>query len=168
MGKFEIAAVPLLAGFFDWWGLSLPQTLIVLALILVIVDVFVQSDVATHVAYILVAFTAAYLVPVHILFRIIIGLLAWGGLVWFHYALWRSAATHIVNALIAPTKYQTGAPGLVGAKGTIKEVQGKKMVSVQGDLWDFESQQDVPTGSDVKILSEEGGVLRVEFLKEDN
>ena len=68
-----------------------------MALILVIVDVFIQSDVATHLAYILVAVTVAYWTPVQILFRIIVGLLAWGGLVYFHYTLWRSVVTHLAN-----------------------------------------------------------------------
>lgn len=157
----------ILAEMNEWWGLSLPQTLLVIALILIIVDVCIQSDVATHLAYVLVAVAVAYWTPVHILFRIIVGLLAWGGLVYFHYTLWRSVMTHLVNRLVAPTKYKSGTEGLVGLKGTIKLIDGKKMVSVQGDLWDYESQQEPPAGADVTILGEQDGLLHVEFNKEN-
>jgi membrane protein implicated in regulation of membrane protease activity len=151
--------------FTEWWGLSFPQTLLVVALILVIVDAFIQSDIATHVAYVLVCVAVAYWVPVHILFRILIALVVWVFLVYAHYSLWRELMTHLVNRVVAPTKYRGGAHALIGMTGIIKEIDGKKMVSAQGDLWPFECKEDPPADACVKIVGVKSGVLRVNIEK---
>jgi membrane protein implicated in regulation of membrane protease activity len=152
--------------FAEWWGLSFPQTLLVVALILVIVDAFIQSDIATHVAYVLVCVAVAYWVPVHILFRILVALVVWVLLVYAHYSLWRELVTHFVNRVVAPTKYREGAHALIGSTGIVKEIDGKKMVSAAGDLWPFESKEDPPNEARVKIVGVKGGALRVKIEKE--
>lgn len=155
----------LIANVVDWWGLSGPQTLVVVALILVVVDIFIQSDVATHVAYILISIAVAWLVPVQVLFRVLVGLAAWGFLVYIHYSLWRKFATHFVNRVIAPTKFRAGARGLIGSTGVVKEIDGRKMVSLQGDLWPYEGPADMPPGSTVEVIGERGGVLKIMLLE---
>jgi membrane protein implicated in regulation of membrane protease activity len=160
--------VYLLADFGVWWGLSLPLTLVILALVLFLIDIFFQSDIATHAAYVLIALAIAYWAPVHILFRIIIGVVAWAILVWVHYSLWRHIVTHFVNHVIAPTRYRSGAQALIGEAGTIKEINGQKMVSAQGDLWPFECEIDLPNGAPVRIVGAKSGVLRVDIAKEDS
>ena len=158
----------LTASLADWWGLSLPQTLVLVALILVILDVLFQSDLATIVAYTLVSVAVALWMPFHPLFRILIGLIAWGFLVYFHYTLWRELLAQLVNRVVAPTRYRTGAKGLVGTTGVIKQIDGKKMVATQGDLWPFDCADDIAPDSEVRIVGERGGVLEVELLKKSN
>ena len=149
-----------------WWGLSLPQTLLILGLILVLVDVFFQEDQATHIAYVLGATAVALWVPVHPLYRVLIGLLAWVALVYLHYTVWREFVTQFVNRIVAPTRYRSGPRGLLGQKGKIKLVQGKKMLCLQGDLWSYESPDDLPDGAEVKVVGERGGILLVESSHE--
>jgi membrane protein implicated in regulation of membrane protease activity len=156
-----------MGGLADWWGLSLPQTLIVIAAILVILDILFQSDVATLIAYTLVSVAVAIWVPVHPLFRVLIGMVAWGGLVYVHYTLWREFATLLVNRVIAPTRYRSGAKGLIGTTATVKEVGGQKMVSAQGDLWSFTCSEDPSPDAKVRILAERGGVLDIEIVREE-
>lgn len=155
-----------MASFVDWWGLSLPQTLLIVAVILVILDVCFQSDLLTLIAYTLMTLAVAYWLPLHPLYRVLVGLLVWGGLVYLHYALWRDCVAYFVNRVIAPTRYRTGPKGLVGRTGTVKEIDGNKMVSVQGDLWSFSNRNDLPSDSRVKIIGERDGVLEVKKLKE--
>ena len=152
----------------DWWGLSLPQTLLVVALILAIADIFVQSDVATHVAYVLVSIAVVIWTPVHPLFRVIVGLVAYAALVYLHYAFWREIASSWVNKKIAPTKYRSGIRGLIGEEAVIREIDGKQMLSCQGDLWNFESAEELREGAPVEIVGERGGVLIVEPIQKES
>lgn len=159
--------MPVMANFADWWGLTLPQTLLVVALILMIADIFFQSDLATIVGYTLVSVAVVCWLPLHPLFGILVGLLVWGGLVYLHYALWRDCVTYFVNRMIAPTRYRSGARGLVGCTGTIKDIDGNRMVSVRGDLWSFTCRDEVPPDAIVKIIAERGGILEVKQMKKE-
>ena len=113
-----------LADVVTWWGLSLPQTLLLLGLILMLVDVFFQEDQATHIAYILGAIAVALWVPVHPLYRVLIGLVAWAGIVYLHYAVWREFVSQFVNRVVAPTRYRSGVRGLLGETGKIQGDSG--------------------------------------------
>ena len=157
----------LIADSAGWWVPSVTETLLVAAVVLVLLDIFFQSDIPTHIAYILIAIVVATWIPVPPLYQVVVGMLAWFALVWGHYKLWRYFLVGFVNRVIAPTKYKTGAAGLVGSVGTIKEVNGKKMVSVQGDLWLFESANDPAVDAQVEITAEHNGVLKVAILKEE-
>ena len=164
----ENAFVMVFAQSADWWGLSLPQTLLVVALILAIADIFMQSDVATHVAYVLVSLAVVIWTPVHPLFRVLVGLLAYAALVYLHYAFWREIASSWVNKKIAPTKYRSGIRGLIGERAVIKEIDGKTMVSCHGDLWNYECVEELRDGTQVEITGERGGVLVVEPIEKES
>ena len=158
----------LVADLAQWWGLTLPQTLLVLALLLVIVDIFFQTDIPTHIAYVLVSIALAYVVDVQILFRVLVGVLAWFALVWAHYTFWREFVSQLVNRVLAPTKYKVGGSGLVGSVGAVKDLGGKKMVSLQGDLWPYECSDDPGPGAEVEVVGERDGVLEVKIVKEES
>ncbi len=156
----------LLADGVSWWGLSLPQTLLLVGLILILVDVFFQEDQATHIAYILGAVAVALWVPVHPLYRIVIGLFAWAALVYLHYAVWREFVSQFVNRVVAPTRYRSGVRGLMGEKGRIRDVQGRKMLCLHGDLWTYECDVDLIDGAQVRVIGERNGELVVEPIDE--
>jgi membrane protein implicated in regulation of membrane protease activity len=155
-----------LADVVDWWGISLPQTLLLVSLILILVDVFFQEDQATHMAYILGAIAVALWVPVQPLYRILIGLVAWGALVYLHYAVWRQFVSQFVNRVVAPTRYRSGVRGLLGEEGRIREIQGRSMLCLHGDLWTYECDVDLPEGAIVRVVGERNGELVVEPIQE--
>lgn len=152
--------------FLDWWGLSIPQTLLLVAVILMLVDFFIQSDILTHVAYVVFALTLAFVLPVHIMFRLLAGFLAWVGMIYIHYTLWRDFVTQFANRIVAPTKYQTGPRGLIGQQGCVKSIDDRSMVSIEGDLWTYEASETLPAGTRVVVIGERAGSLRVEALME--
>lgn len=149
----------------DLWGLSLNQTVILIAIILVLLDIFVPSEIPTHIAYVLVSGLVALNVDAHALVRIIIALLAWFSLVSFHYFIWRSFVQRLVNQVIAPDRFKGGAEGIVGAVGVIRVIEGKVMVSVSGDLWPCSRFENSVDGESVKVVSEKDGVLEVKNLE---
>ena len=148
--------------FFEGWGLSLNQTLLLLAVILIVVDFFVATDILTHAAYIILCCVVASNMPVHIMYKILIGLACWFVIVTLHYLLFRSLIQKVIDRKIAPDKYRAGAEGLVNMVGEIKEIEGRKMVAVEGDLWPIASAEDLRPGEKVKIINAQDGILSVE------
>ena len=145
----------------DIWGLSLNQTVILIAIILVLIDIFVPSEIPTHIAYILLSGLVALNIDAHTLVRIVVALLAWFSLVAFHYFIWRSFVQKFVNQVIAPDRFKGGAEGVVGMVGVIRVIEGNVMVKVSGDLWPCSGSGDWADGESVTIVSEEDGELEV-------
>ena len=144
-----------------FWGLSLNQTILLVAAIFVVIDFFVPTEVPTHIAYVLLCVLLAINIPAHILVKILCGLLAWFGLIAFHYCVWRATVQKVVNRFIAPDRLQSGADGTVGNAGIIREVDGNKMVKVRGDLWPCDGCEDLTDGTPVVVVSAKDGILGV-------
>lgn len=145
----------------EWWGLSLTQTLFLMAAILVVIDIFIPTDVSTHIAYILVCLLVAININSHILVKILCALLAWFALVAFHYLFWRATVQKVANNIIAPDRFRSGADGVVGSQGTIRLVEGKRMVRVKGDLWPCYGADALADGTRVRVVSQSGGELEI-------
>ena len=161
---FAILSVDLMVGinnFFGGWGLSINETLVIVAILLMILDFFLSSDILTHVAYVLFCVVFARLFPVHILYQVLFGVIAWFAVVAFHYTIWKSLLQRFINQIIAPDMIKTGAEGVIGLSGGIREIEGKMMVELNGDLWAFHCDTQVRPGDTVRVTSIDKGMLIV-------
>ena len=149
------------------WGLSLDHTLLVLGVILMILDIFVGTDLLSHVAYIIFSFVIARNMPYHFMYKILIGLVAWFVIIGCHYLFFKRFVQEAVNRIIAPDKYREGAEGLVNKTGEVKEVEEKKMVMIEGDLWPVESAQELKAGQKVIVANVKDGILTVEQIERE-
>lgn len=140
-------------------------SLLLAALILILVDFFLISDVTTHIAYILICFVIARSVDAGIQYQIIVGLLSWFAVVTFHYVILRSVILKFANKFLSPDKYKTGAAGLVGETGEVVKKENTTMIRARGDLWPVAEQEKLQDGQQVKILSRKKGVLIVETFE---
>ena len=145
--------------FTELWGVSLNQTIILVAVILVVADFFIPTDLPTHIAYVLLCALVGINIHAHVLIRILCALLAWFALVAFHYCFWRATLQKIVNKFIAPDRFRSGAEALVGNEGSIREVEGNKMVKVKGDLWPCHGVENMSEGTRVMVVGVTDGVL---------
>lgn len=145
----------------ELWGLSLTQTVLLVAAILVVVDFFIPTDVLTHIAYVLLCALVAIKLDANVLVKILCALLAWFALVAFHYCFWRATVQKIVNNIIAPDRFRSGADGVVGSHGMIRIVDGNTMVRVKGDLWPCRGADALADGTLVKVVSQADGELEV-------
>ncbi len=143
------------------WGLSLNQIVLLVAVILIVIDIFIASDIPTHVAYVLCCIIIALNTDVHPIVQVLVGLLAWFLLITFHYFVWKTLITTIANRFIAPDRYHVGADGLKGKTGIVRVVDGEKMVSVQGDVWPCTGAEHLEDGDKVIILSADNGILTI-------
>ncbi|MCA9544559.1 MAG: hypothetical protein KC613_09215 [Myxococcales bacterium] len=148
----------------EWWGLTFTQTLLVVSAILVITDLFILSDVPTQVAYVLVSWAIAIQFDQPVLVKVLIGVVAWIGLVLFHYMVWRGFLERIAKK-VAPAHYTSGPDRLNGKRGLIKHIEGQSLVSVEGELHKFEAAMPVREGETVIVVAQRDGYLIVETAR---
>ena len=142
-------------------GLSLNETLLVVALLLVLIDIFFASDAPSLVAYVLISVVVARQFDAHILYQTIVFVLALFGMAAFHYLLWRRVLEKVSNRLIAPTNYSQQADSLAGQQATVSMVDGKAMLERAGDLWIPRCESPLAEGDNVVIVGRDGAVLDV-------
>lgn len=144
-----------------FWGLSLNQTILLSAAILIVADFFIPTDALSLIAYVILSAMVAINVDSHLLVRILSALLSWFIFVAFHYWIWRSVIQKFTNAIIAPDRFKTGADGLVGEKGIIRDLEGTKMANLKGDLWPCHGASQLPDGSSIVVIFVHNGILEV-------
>lgn len=143
------------------FGLSLDHALLVVALILIVIDFFVPTDLPTHIGYLILAYLAGTNVPLPVLYQVLLGVFAWFAVLAFHYTLWRGFTRRIVHKFIAPTRYRSGMAGMVEGTGILREREGKRLVEVHGDLYPCEERGAIADGETVRILEARNGRLVV-------
>lgn len=141
------------------FGMTINEILIVLAILLIIVDIFFASDFPTHLAYIILTFTLAKTIDMPILYQILFGVLIWFALVVFHYTLWRKVIEKINDKLIAPTKHKSGIDVFIGEEGVIKEIEGKKYILINDEIHQFETDKEITIGSTYSVINTKSNKL---------
>lgn len=140
-------------------GMTINEILIVSGLILVLLDIFIASDVPTLVAYLLFTFSFSRQIDMPILYQILFGILILVALVIFHYLIWRKVIESINDRFITPTKHIGGLDGFVGQEGVIKEVEGSNYIYINGELHQYRTDKEVHVGSRHVILKTESNKL---------
>jgi len=146
----------------EFFGMSFNEMLIISALILILIDIFFASDIPTHIAYLILTFTIAKEIELALLYQILLGVLIWFGLVIFHYTIWRKVLEKINDKFISPSHHKGGLDGLIGKNGVIKEIDGKKFVSVNEELYSFKPQdasEEFTKGQIVEVKNYESNTL---------
>lgn len=135
------------------FGMSINEILVVIALLLIVIDIFFASDLPTHIAYVLITLRIVKEIDMSILYQILFGVLIWFGLVIFHYTIWSKIIEKINDKYISPRKHVGGIEGLVGKDGVIKEIEGNLFISINEELYQFESidKENVTVGNKYKV-----------------
>lgn len=137
------------------------RIIILIAVILVIVDFFIPSDLPTFIAYALLAFLFSWNVDVPFLYKVIICLISWFVLVAFHFTIWKNVVQTIVNQFIAPTKHQDGPGRLIGATGKLRFIEDQWFVQIEGDIWPCEPVSEMVEGKPVRVIDFQNGTIKI-------
>ncbi|ELR68383.1 hypothetical protein C900_00415 [Fulvivirga imtechensis AK7] len=123
------------------------------SIILILIDVFILSDITTHIAYILLSLAVAIQFDASFLYQLIIGILSWFVVISFHYFIWKRALVAVADKYIAPKKHINGISGKIGCIGTIKIIDRRSYVEVDDELYQFvdESSRHLNEGDQVKV-----------------
>ena len=143
----------------DILGMTINEILILSVIILIIIDIFFNSDIPTHIAYIVLSFTFTKEIDMPILYQILFGVLIWIVLVVFHYLIWRQVIEKINDKFIAPTKHKGGIDGFVGQEGVIREIEGEKFIYINDELHQFKTDKKIEVGNKYMILNTKSNKL---------
>jgi membrane protein implicated in regulation of membrane protease activity len=126
--------------------MSSTEILFVLALILILIDIFFVSDIPTHIAHILITIAIVKNINDYFLYQVLYGLLILFSLVIFHYFIWRKILEKINDQYISPRKHIDGYQALVGKAGIIHDFDGKLAILVGEEVFQFQSETPVNAG----------------------
>ena len=151
------------------WGLSLTNTLLLVATFLIVIDFFIVSDIPTLFAWVLVDLSIVlnveevFNVDFHFITLSIFFILILFPLTAFHYFVWNKLLRKIVN-LIAPDKFHVGADGKTGSKGFYVVSESKTFVRIDGELWPClpTDSSNLIDGQEVVITGMKDGILTIE------
>lgn len=135
--------------------------IILTAVILIIVDFFIPSDLPTFIAYALLAFLVSWNVDVPFLYKILICLVSWFVLVAFHFTIWKNVVQKIVNHYIAPTKHLDGPKRLIGATGKLRFIEDQWFVQIDGDIWPCDKISEMLEGKQVQVTDFQDGIIKI-------
>lgn len=127
------------------------ETLLALALLLLILDVFLASEITTVIAYILVATALVQNLEISIIYQLIIGSSLFGILLLLHFVVWRKTLQNFMNTKVAPDIFVSGQERLIGKKGVIVALDSSVMVRIEDEL--------VPVINEGKNFSENDEVI---------
>lgn len=148
----------------SFWRLGMTETLLVFAFILLVADIFFVTELPTHIAWVLVSYAVVRLFDFPPLVALALGLVLWFGLLGFHYWVWRGVLERIANKM-APDRWASGERALVGKFGTMRWIEGKPMVLVEGELHPVITPSAMATspedGSRVEIIGADEGELSI-------
>jgi len=135
------------------------ETLLALALLLLILDAFLVTEITTVIAYILVATALVQNLDISLIYQLIIGSSLFGILLLLHFVVWKETLQNFMNSKVAPDIFVSGQERLIGKKGVIVTLDSSVMVRIEDEL--------VPVINEGKNFSENDEVL-VEGVVEGN
>lgn len=150
--------IPFVSALTEW---PVVESLIAIAIILILIDVFIPTELPTHIAIILLCVAVFWVLEIPILWRIAASIFAWFVLVGGYYLFWKQIITLVGNRFIAPTRFKTSVESVVGAEGVIENIDGTLMCRIQDELWPVH-ECEFMEGTPVCVISLKDGKLNLE------
>ena len=141
--------------------MSLTESLFLICIILLILDIIVTTDILTFIAYTILAILFFLNINVTFAIRILFTLLLLFGFICFHYLIWRRYVFPFINSKLAPEKLKSGADELIGQVAVIKVIDNVKMVMIFDALYNFKCTEPLNEGDTVKVVSYKNSLLLV-------
>jgi len=133
------------------------ETLLAIALLMIIIDVFLETEITTVIAYILVATAMVQNLDVSLIYQMVFGSALFGILLLLHFVVWRQTLQKYMNTRVAPDLFISGQDRLIGKKGVIVFTDSSVMVRIEDEL--------VPVVSEDFNFSEDDQVIVEEIIE---
>lgn len=144
------------------FGASLYELLMVSAVILVIVDFFVQSDLLTFIGYIILSLVVVLMADLPLMYGIVLGVVVLCSVGLLHYCFFKKIISMMCNKVIAPSVIEDEPlTRCIGQTALVVSVEGRMMLRLEGDLVDFKNHDECQEGDFVVVVSSENGVFEV-------
>ena len=134
-----------------------------IAIFLILIDVFISSDLPTFIAYILFSVLAFRHMPGHIMFRLCVSVIVFFALVFLYYYVWYKFKKYFVDKWFAKDIMKTGMEALIGEHGTVRIIDGVQAAQIRGDLYTFSEHVPYEDGREFIVKAIENGAIVAEF-----
>lgn len=136
--------------------------LLALAVTLFLLDIWVATELLSHVALLILAAVVASFMPlVGWQWQVAAFICSYLATLAFYYLFWKQIGLPFINGLVTPTRHVPSQEKIVGKSGTIVRSSGSQGVSVDGLIWPT-TDTSQPAGSRVRVTAISDGVLSVE------
>ena len=96
------------------------------------------------------------------LLLVLLGVVVWFAVVFFHYAFFRKIIEKFCNRFISPSVIEDEPLSrYVGETTAVVSVDGKRMLRLEGDLVAFKNSEKFNDGDEVEVISFKEGVVEV-------
>jgi membrane protein implicated in regulation of membrane protease activity len=144
----------------DW---PVVETLLAIAVILILIDVFIPTEFLTHIGIILLCIAFYKIFDIDkTLWRIAASVGIWFVLVAAYYLLWKQVVGFVTNRFIAPTKFYSSVNTMIGKEAVIEEIDGKLMCRVHDEIWPFANEESFSESDKVCVMGLSNGSLVLE------
>lgn len=133
---------------------------VALAITLLLLDIWVATQVLTHLALIILAGVAASLIETGWEWRAIVFMICYLGILAAYYLLWKQFMLWFTNTFVAPTRHQPEFENIVGSKGSVVRQKDKQFARINGILWPI-NDGTFEDGASVEVLSMSNGKVTV-------
>lgn len=137
------------------------EVIVGIALLLILLDTFVNSELLTHVGIVLLCGAVFWLLDWPLVWRLLAAVAAWFVLVGLYYLLWKQVVSWVANSFVAPTRFKDSVEDLKGAHGRIEHIEGQVLCRVGDGLFPVLGDPP-PEGAKVVVSGVESGSLHVQ------
>ncbi len=140
-----------------------------IGLVIILADVFLETEVLSVGALLGISVYASWLVELDLKWRVLTVLLGWIGLVTVFYLFWRRLCVPFIRRGFM-TGMEESVNTAVGASAEYRLIDGKAFVYWNGDLWPLEEASPGADGSGfadhdrVTITANDNGVFRIQAV----
>lgn len=132
--------------------MGIGESFIVAGFILIIIDIFLDSDYLSLVALLLFSIAGGLLFTLPVLYKILLILVLMMIFTTLYLLGWRRLKRTIIDRYIAPDRYTNGPEGLIGQSGVIKNIDGTLFVKVYDEIWGIsEKSPQLTEGESVTV-----------------
>ena len=139
-------------------GSLMIMAILCLAITLLLLDIWVQTEILSHVALLLLAWIVSTWFSVSLMWKVSIFILCYLSILVVYYTLWKKILFHFIDKVVAPNRHEVPVEGIVGRKSIVLENEGKLFLRIDGMLW-MVKEHDAEVGEDRVVSSFEDGKL---------
>lgn len=131
------------------------ETLALVALLLIIIDIILSFEYPTHIAYVLLTLFCTLKIKAPLVTSMLLAVIIWFAFITFHYMVWRKQLEKIHDKIISPRKHVGGIERVIGMNGKIKKIEGELFIEVEKEVYQFESVilKEIKEGESHKIIN---------------
>ena len=135
------------------------ESIIIFAVILMVVDIFLNFNIPTFISYILFTYVFYTVIELNFMYKILLTIIFFFAFIVFHYIVWSNTIHIFIDKFISKDKYIVGIDGLKGEKGRVKIIQNTKMAYIKGDLYEFSTDNQLRDGDYFKVKEIKDGKI---------